>query len=156
MLSLQLECPQCHWRTLCGDADILARLRQLALFRRATDPPDELVREMVHSHRNRLKCDNCGHAGLITDFDPAQNDGDDWQQAVVCEVCRQPIDPERIEFIPNATRCAKCQTAADRGQLIAEPDYCPKCGALAELRVSCAGGLTRYKLFCTGNPACRL
>ena len=156
MLSLQLECPKCRWRTLCGDAEILARLRKLALFRRATDPPDDLVREMVLSHRDRLTCDNCGHQGLQVNFDPSQNDGDQWEQAVICEVCRKPIPAERLEFLPNATRCAICQNAADRGQLPVEPEYCPKCGSLVELRVSRGGGVTRYKLFCTGSPACRL
>lgn len=37
-----------------------------------------------------------------------------------------------------------------------EPEFCPKCGALLELRVSRGAGVTRYKQFCTGDPPYRL
>jgi RNA polymerase-binding transcription factor DksA len=90
-----------------------------------------------------------------------REDGDadeagEWAQVIVCEICRQPIPDERLEFNPRATRCAACQDAADRGASFAEPEYCPKCGAIVELRVSRGGGVTRYKLWCTSNPPCRL
>lgn len=156
MLSVQLECRHCQWWTLCGEAEIVRRLRAVGAFRRSAEPPEELVREVLRSHGPQLACDRCKETGLSVRVDAAGDDAGEWDQVVLCEICRQPIPPERLEFNPRATRCAKCQDAADRGQSQAEPDYCPRCGAIMELRVSRGGGITRYKLFCTGNPPCRL
>ena len=116
----------------------------------------------VNAHR--LTCDACHQTGLaIIGADDGGPLGsrvlagdDDWQQAVICQICREPIPPERLEVFPNSIRCAKCQDLADRGAEPVPPEYCPKCGALLEMRVSRGGGITRYKQFCTGNPPCRL
>jgi hypothetical protein len=81
---------------------------------------------------------------------------DDWQAAVLCEVCREAIAPERLEAIPGAKQCAACQGRTEAGQQVDEPDFCPNCGALVEVRVSRGGGITRYKRVCTGEPPCRL
>lgn len=155
MLSVQLECDQCGWRTICGETEVVRRLRKLGLFRRATDPPEELVREVLRDQGSRLSCDNCAASGMNLVLDGADH-GDQWEQVVVCEICREPIPSERLEFKPDARRCVKCQDASDRGQSFIEPEYCPKCGAILELRVSRSGGVTRYKQWCTGNPPCRL
>jgi hypothetical protein len=37
-----------------------------------------------------------------------------------------------------------------------EPEYCPHCGSLVELRTTRGSGITRDRRFCTGNPSCRL
>jgi ssDNA-binding Zn-finger/Zn-ribbon topoisomerase 1 len=100
-----------------------------------------------------LSCDACGGKGLCRG--EADDSAGDWQQAIVCEICRQPIDPDRLEMFPAARRCVRCQDAAERNALPTPAEYCPRCGSLLELRVSRGGGLTRYKLFCTGNPPCR-
>ena len=39
----------------------------------------------------------------------------DWQSAVLCEVCRQPIPPERIEALPGVKRCVACQGRTEAG-----------------------------------------
>lgn len=156
MLSVQLECGDCGWRTVCGETAVVRRLRTLGLFRRATDPPAEIVREVLVAHAEQLKCDHCDKIGLIIHLGAEAADRDEWEQVVVCEICRQPIPQERLEFSPNATRCVACQEATDRGESFVEAEYCPKCGSLLELRVSRAGGVTRYKHWCTGNPSCRL
>jgi hypothetical protein len=139
-------------------------LRSLGLLRRAAHPPDELVRELLVANAGRLNCDQCRSVGLVIsarsngDFD-VDFDGEgegDWQQAVTCEVCRVPIPPERLAVFADARRCVGCQDVADRGESPDEPEFCEKCGSLVELRVSHAGGMTRYKRFCTGIPACRL
>jgi hypothetical protein len=156
MLSAELTCPACSWRTICGEAEIVRRLRQLGLFRRATEPPEEIVREMLRTHGHRLPCDHCGATGLAIRLGADDSDAAEWEQVILCEICRQPIPPQRLEIVPTATRCTACQDAADRGASQVEPEYCPRCGAILELRVSRAGGLTRYKQWCTGNPPCRL
>ncbi|MCA9258883.1 MAG: TraR/DksA C4-type zinc finger protein, partial [Planctomycetales bacterium] len=155
MISLQLECPDCHWWTVCGEAEIVRRLRGVGLFRRSPHPPEDLVRELLNSHAGKLTCDRCRQSGLRIS-ETADEGDDDWVVARLCELCRQPIPSERLEFNPDARRCTECQDAADKGKSFVEPDFCPKCGSLVEVRVSKGGGITRYKLFCTGSPPCRL
>jgi hypothetical protein len=160
MFSAILACAKCGWRTTCGEDELARRLRTLGLLRRSPHPPTELVSELLKVNIHRLACDACHHTGLygptVSAGSESDDDDGDWQQARICEVCREPISPDRLEVFPTAKRCAKCQDLADRG---AEPDpieYCPKCGEVLEMRVSGGGGITRYKQFCTGNPPCRL
>ena len=155
MLSKQIQCAECGWWTLCGSSELARRLRTLGLLKRAPDPPDELVGELLATYGPKLRCDRCQATNLqIADL--TDDDRGDWQQARTCEVCRTPIDPERLAVVADATRCAACQTSADRGQAPLEVDYCPKCGAPMELRTAHSGGVTRYKLFCTATPPCRV
>ncbi|QEG34580.1 TraR/DksA C4-type zinc finger protein [Bythopirellula goksoeyrii] len=154
-----LACPDCGWRTVCSHDELARRLRKLGLLRRAPHPPDDLVDELVHTNLARLTCDQCHAAGLaIVEADDVSSsaDADDWQQAAICEICRKPVPPERLEIFPSARRCVTCQDAEDRGLEPSAVEYCPKCGSLLEMRVSQSGGVTRYKQFCTGQPACRL
>ncbi|MEJ2558898.1 MAG: TraR/DksA C4-type zinc finger protein [Anaerolineae bacterium] len=32
----------------------------------------------------------------------------------ICERCREPIDPARLEVVPEATLCVKCKTIVER------------------------------------------
>jgi len=126
MFSVQLTCPDCQWRTVCGEEEIAKRLRKLGLLRRAAEPPVEMLQELLISHGSQLTCDQCKAVGLVIG-DPAVEDDfdDDWQQAILCEVCRKPIPAERLEFMPKTTRCVDCQSAEDRGEVEEEFDYCP-------------------------------
>ncbi len=156
MLSATLQCNACDWQTTCGEEEIARRLRVLGLLRRSAHPPEDLVRELLATSAERLACDQCGKAGLAFSESKLEDDDGDWQQATVCEVCRKPIPPERVEVFPEARRCVGCQDVADRGEEPEELEFCEKCGSLVELRVSRGGGITRYKRFCTGSPGCRL
>lgn len=154
MLAVRLLCQKCGWQTSCGEEQIARRLRKLGLLKRAQLPTEELIRELLIASVARLTCDACGELQLV--FSESDDEDGDWQQAVVCEVCHKPIAPERVEALPGVRRCVACQDLADRGAEPEEPEFCEKCGALVELRVSRGGGITRYKRFCTGNPPCRL
>jgi hypothetical protein len=166
MLPTILACANCGWRTTCGEDELARRLRTLGLLRRSPHPPAEVVSELLRVNVHRLICDACHHTGLAIigadDGGPyrilasSSDDDGDWQQARICEVCREPISPDRLEVFPTARRCAKCQDLADRGADAPPVEYCPKCGAVLEMRVSRGGGITRYKQFCTGDPPCRL
>jgi len=156
MIAARLMCPQCGWQTTCGEVEIARRLRVLGLLKREAKPAEDLVRELLIANARRLACDQCQTAGLVFSEPEKPEDSGDWQQAIVCEVCKQPIPPERVEVFPDAKRCVGCQDVADRGEEPEEPEFCEKCGSLVELRVSHAGGMTRYKRFCTGSPSCRL
>lgn len=156
VFSYELTCANCGWRTVCGRDDAIARLRILGLLRREPDPDEDVVAELLVDAAPRMTCPLCKEKRLSArpSVDEAE---DDWQAAVLCELCREPIDPERLEAIPGTKRCAECQGKSERGQLAEyEADYCPNCGALVEVRVSRGGGITRYKRVCTGDPPCRL
>lgn len=156
MFSYQLNCRNCGWQTTCGRDDAVARLRIVGMLRREPDPDEEVVTALLVEAAPRMTCPLCKekrlHAKATEDVD-----AEDWQAAVLCEICREPIDPERLEVIPGTKRCTACQGKSETGQLDEiEPDYCPNCGALIEVRVSRGGGITRYRRVCTGKPPCRL
>ena len=155
MFSYELNCRNCDWRTVCGRDDAIARLRIIGLLRRDREPDDDVVAELLVEASPRMTCPLCKDKRLSASHS-IDDAADDWQAAVLCEVCREPIDPERLEAIPGTKRCAACQSKAETGQLADESDFCPNCGALVEVRVSRGSGITRYKRVCTGEPPCRL
>ena len=127
------------------------------MLRREPDPDEDLVATLFVEAAPRMTCPICKEKQLWRGRRPKTCDDGDWQAAVLCEVCREPIDPERLEAIPGTKRCAACQGKAESGRLVEdEPDYCPQCGAIVEIRVSRGSGITRYKRVCTGEPPCRL
>lgn len=154
MLPRELTCPACGWRTVCGLADAVARLRLVGQLRREKEPDEATVEVLLAEAAPQMTCPTCKSRGLVVSTVETQDD--DWQAAVLCEICRQPIPPERLEYLPETRRCVACQNSAEAGQLADEPEFCPKCGSLVELRVSRGAGITRYKRFCTGSPSCRI
>jgi hypothetical protein len=156
VFSYELKCRRCDWRTVCGHDDAVARLRLIGLLRREPEPDESLAAELFVESAPRMTCPVCKEKSLAAS--PAESlPDDDWLAAVLCEICLEPIPPERLEALPGAKRCARCQQKAETGELReSEPEYCPQCGALVEIRVSRGTGITRYKRVCTGNPPCRL
>lgn len=157
MLAKSLHCRECGFRTLAGRDDLVGRLRLVGQLRRDKDPDDAIVEALLAEYTPLMTCPGCKARGLVAK-DPGdewEEDDSDWQAAVLCEVCRQPIDPERLEVLPDTKRCTDCQHKSETGTLVDdEPEFCPRCGALVELRVSRGSGITRYRRFCTGG--CRL
>lgn len=158
MFSFELTCRKCGWRTVCGRDDAVARLRLIGLLRRDKEPADDLVATLLVDAAPRMTCPICKEKKLhARPHEVDDSDAADWPDVALCEICRQPIPPERLEAIPNAKRCAACAAKAESGALPeVEPDYCPRCGAPIDVRPTRAGGITRYKRVCTGNPPCRL
>jgi hypothetical protein len=156
VFSYELKCRGCGWRTVCGLDDAVARLRLIGLLRREPDPDNDLAAALLVEAAPRMTCPICKEKQLSASPGDV-DDQADWQSAVLCEICRSPIPPERLEAVPGARRCTACQDKAETGRLDSgESEYCPYCGALVELRVSRGGGISRYKRFCTGIPPCRL
>jgi hypothetical protein len=156
VFSFELICRRCHWRTVCGRDDAIARLRLIGLLRREPDPDDSLLAELFADAAPRMTCPVCKEKSLSA-APSDDSDKENWQAAILCEICRAPIPIERLEAIPDVRRCAKCQCLAESGALeSSEPEYCPHCGAVVEVRMSRGTGITRYKRVCTGSPPCRL
>ncbi len=157
MLSRELTCTGCGWRTVCGPVDIATRLRLVGVLRRDSDPDEAVLAELLPGAAERMTCPFCKRIGLAASEAVDEFGDDDWQAAVLCESCREPIPPVRLEGFPDSRRCVAGQARSGSGEPEPdEPEFCPRCGALVELRVSRGGGLTRYKRFCTGTPSCRL
>jgi Zn finger protein HypA/HybF involved in hydrogenase expression len=158
MFSYELTCRNCKWRTVCGLDDAVGRLRIIGQLRREREPDEAIVAALFVESASRMTCPLCKEKALFARPSlESADEADEWQTAVLCEICREPIDPERIDAIPGAKRCAACATKAEAGELDEiEPDYCPNCGALIEVRLSRGSGMTRYKRVCTGDPPCRL
>lgn len=124
-----------------------ARLRAIGKLRRVAEPEIEVLAELFVAAAGGLPCEKCGKAGLVA---TGSSDEDaDWGGSRPCEVCGKPIPAERLELFPHARVCVACQGRSESGQDFAEPEYCPKCGALMKVRQSRAGGVTRYIMSCS-------
>ncbi len=156
MLSKKLHCRSCSWQTTSGREDLISRLQLVGLLRRDNDPEDEIILALLEDAAARMTCPSCKSIGLVaSDSEETETEwDDDWQAAVLCNHCRKPIPPERVEALPGVKQCVECQGMEETGTLPEEPDFCPRCGSLVEIRVSQSGGITRYKQFCTSG--CRI
>ena len=143
--SLELRCPRCAQVQVCGPPLMLARLRQLGMFKRAEDPPSDVIAELFLRSADRFRCDQCGTVGLVVGAA-----ADDWEATRHCVACAKPISKERLSVVPDATRCAACQAKAESGS-DETPEYCPRCGTPMVLRLRGGHGITRYVMAC---PAC--
>ncbi len=151
---LELRCRACSWSEVCGAAQMAGWLRKAGKLRADKQMELDVTVEVLSAAAGQLACPQCEQIGLIAA--PTVDDADDWPEARVCEACSKPLDPQRLEAVPNAVLCAACQRKDELGQLETETEYCPKCGAAMLLRPSKSRGITRYVNVCTGNPPCRL
>lgn len=128
MLRKVLQCRACGFRTVCGKEDLVVRLRLVGQLRRDKEPDDAIVAALVQEYAPLMTCPGCKAVGLVaTDADDEWDDADDWQAAVLCEACRQPIDPERLDVLPETRRCTDCQSKSEAGTLVEEePEFCPR------------------------------
>jgi predicted RNA-binding Zn-ribbon protein involved in translation (DUF1610 family) len=145
----ELHCSACLAATSCGPKEMAARLRQVGKLRRAAEPEAVVLAELFVAAAPGFRCDACGHVGLSPK--PAAGDNDDWEGQRACESCGRLIPAERVELFPNVKVCVACQSKNESGQDQAEPEYCPRCGAIMKLRQSRARGITRYVTTC---PEC--
>ena len=150
----ELRCPACSWAEVCGPAEIAAWLRKARKLRAGGEPEWEIMVEVFLATAAQLACPKCGKAGLAAV--PAADDDAGWPEAAVCSACAKPISKERSEAVPGTTLCAACQRKEELGLTKTAAEYCPRCGAPMELRLSKSAGVTRYVLRCTANPPCRI
>ena len=135
----------CQEAEVCGPAQMVARLRSVAVLRREADPDPDLLLELFRYSVAKFSCHACDHLGLqLQEVATA-----DWDTVRMCSVCGGRIPSERLELFPTAQRCARCETAADNGP---ERDFCPKCGEVLTTRLRRGAGIAKYELSC---PRCR-
>ena len=148
---LDVVCGKCAWRESFGLAQMAKWLRAAGKLRADRQPEAEIVYELFRSAAPQLPCPNCGRKSLTL----AACSDDAWGDEGLCEACRRPIPRARLAALPGVRLCADCQSAEETGQSPRSVEYCPRCGAPLEVRLSRAAGVTRYVMTCTGNPPCR-
>ncbi len=151
---LELRCRSCDWCERCGPHRVAAWLRKAGKLRPDRQPEPDILYEVFYATVGQLTCPQCGKMGLVVG--PAAEDLAHWPGPRLCECCGKPIPKERVEAIPNATRCAACQRDGEAGRPRERIEYCPRCGSPLEVRVVRSGGRTRYVLACSANPPCPL
>jgi hypothetical protein len=149
---LQLRCSACSWSEDCGQEAVARWLWAAGRLRRDQQPELEIMHEILKGICGELNCPECGRRGLRA---AACADDGQWNTARRCAGCGQPIPAERVAALPDATLCASCQQGEESGRAAGEVEYCPRCGAVMELRLSRKAGLSRYVMQCSGNPPCR-
>ena len=150
----QLRCPECDWTEICGPEQMVHWLRRVQKVRAGREPEPEFLVEVFRSAAAGFCCPRCEQTGLAAM--PVTDDNCDWPETRPCSACGKIIPPERLQAIPGATLCARCQQDEEHGAGPTEVEYCPKCGAPMALRLSRSSGVTRYVMNCTAHPPCRL
>lgn len=144
-----LVCPHCHERETLSFEDMQARLRAAGLLKRAKQPDEATVIELLKATIPAWSCDACGRQGLT--LQPTRETlEDDWGDAKLCERCKTPIPAERLELFPKTTLCMNCQKNAEKdGGDNGEVEYCPRCGEIMQLKRTTVG-IARFVMVCPG------
>ncbi|MEM7316580.1 MAG: TraR/DksA C4-type zinc finger protein [Planctomycetota bacterium] len=149
-ISLYLQCTGCDRVEYCDGDNLVAKLRSVQMLRRMAKPDEELIRALIEEAADRLPCEKCDSRGMtVTENDPFDDDA--WGDPKKCEGCGGKIPPERLEVFPDTTMCMKCQSGAERGEVSDEPDYCPRCGDIMQMKRRTGGGIAGYRMVC---PTC--
>jgi hypothetical protein len=151
---LELRCPDCLWREVCGPAEVAAWLGKAGKLRANGHPELAVLYEVFRATVAQLTCPQCGRMGLGV-ATPVE-DRTAWPGEALCICCGKPIPKERLEAIPDVRHCATCQRGTERGRPEEEKEFCPRCGAPLEVTMIGAGQRARYVLACTANPPCNL
>jgi hypothetical protein len=152
-LWIELHCPACDWRTTHDAVGIAQWLRTTGRLRSHSEASADELRELALALAGQIPCPACAAVGLTARV--SNGESDDWPMARRCEACGQPISAERLEVLPDASLCAECQLAGERGEHASTQEYCAKCGSPLVVRPTRGAGIRRYRLVCSNNPPCR-
>jgi len=143
----------------------------VAVCRGSTSPETDHEKAYL---RFRLACKNSGvdEAQIVSagfqfppSHEPMQHEYDSDVVEIpvrLCLICSRPIHPERIEAVPNTTRCVSCQASAE--SVSSNPKSsgieCPRCaerGLRSQMvwRVARDPNIPGYFLGCSRFPDCR-
>ena len=132
---IELGCPKCGWKSVCGPTSALEWLRRAGMARRDAQPEVDLLGELLRAAADRLACPECASVGLSAAA-VEEEDDEAWGMARACEGCGKPIAHERLEALPTATLCAGCQSKSESGEQLGPREFCPRCGNVMTLRKS--------------------
>ncbi|MDH3717831.1 MAG: TraR/DksA C4-type zinc finger protein [Planctomycetota bacterium] len=148
---IELRCGSCGWNEVCGEDGVARWLRVAEKLRHDRQPDMQIMLEILRATASQLGCPECQQQGLlVVDAEPT----DAWPSARLCEACGKPIPAERLDALPHTTMCTACQQTDERGEGSQEIEYCPRCGAPMELKLSKGAGISRYVMVCSASPPC--
>lgn len=147
----RLICRQCGWCSPCDPATMLRLLQAMGMLRRAQEADAGMIEELFRGNRHRVCCPSCRQVALVdaAGGEAAEMDDENWNMSRRCRECRQPISPERLEALPNADLCTRCQGLDDRGSLPKDEEYCRRCGGIVVLRRRTSGVQSGYQRVCS-------
>lgn len=151
---LELRCSNCGWSELCGPNTVASWLRKAGRLRAKHTPELDILYELFYAAAPGFACPECKAIGLAAR--PASENHAEWPGMRLCECCGKPIPRERLEALPQTTRCAACQSAGEQGRPPPRIERCPRCGSPLEVRAVESAGRTRYVMACSAYPPCRL
>ncbi len=145
--NMDVCCATCGHVRSVSLGQMVEHLRGLGMFKRQKEPDPQLVCELYASQIPLLRCGECGRIGFDAHAEEELDDAQ-WGGLRACEVCGQAIVAERLEVFPDTRRCTGCQGVADRGEDAVDTEYCPRCGAIMEMRLRGGAGITGYAMRC--------
>jgi hypothetical protein len=155
---IEISCSRCGAKQRWGFEAVLRCLVNNGKFRRTGDPTPEVVFELFYAFAPTLPCPSCEEVGFFVKpatgppDDAAFDDpDDDWNEAVLCRVCRKPIPSERLAAVPGVKVCVPCGERVTRGKIPPDDDpsdACPRCGTPLVRRLVRAGGANRVEFVC--------
>ncbi|MHB0959657.1 MAG: TraR/DksA family transcriptional regulator [Pirellulaceae bacterium] len=145
----ELTCSACGKHEIVGPLQMLERLRAAGMLKREKEPDWELVCELFRTQPALHSCVNCGSDAVL--LAPYVERAEDWEETRRCERCQTKIPLDRLEVFPDTRLCVACQQRHDRDEPEGEPEYCPRCGTIMQLRLSRSSGIAHYLMYC---PAC--
>jgi hypothetical protein len=143
----ELTCSACGAREMIGPPQMLERLHAAGMLKREKEPDWELVRELFRSSATARRCEKCGSCAVVLQL-CADAEDDDWGDVRCCEQCGATIPAQRLEIFPDTRLCVACRQTRDRGVEDTEPEYCPRCGSVMQMRLSRSSGISRYVMHC--------
>ncbi len=144
---MELLCPACGWSKSCGPLDMVEQMRTVRMLRAGAAVEPAFLFELFGAAAGKSTCPDCQHQGLSAipeDDSPSQ-----WPSARSCAICFNVISRERVAAMPEVRYCANCQGDIEKGKSRGEPDYCPRCGNVREMRANNQRYGTRYTMYCT-------
>ena len=142
-LRQRMTCRACGREQMWGPDEALEYLRSKGKFRRDTRPDMDAIMTLFAA--DPPLCPDCLSTEVV--FSPVRDD-EGWGEVRCCEVCRSPIQVERLEVFPQTKRCVNCQDLpAEHGE---SPEFCPKCGAVMQLQHGASGRGSNYQYRCAG------
>ncbi|MCA9162072.1 MAG: TraR/DksA C4-type zinc finger protein [Planctomycetales bacterium] len=144
----QLQCSACGHRAISANAEMVSRMRTVGMLMRDKSPDPRLLDALLPTAAARMRCDGCGQTGL--NIEPFEDEWDDaaFSGGRSCESCGSIIPAERLAALPDTRVCARCQQSRESGRSSDEPEFCPRCGDLLQMRSTSQGGVTRYAMWC--------
>ncbi len=104
----EVRCTACDYFELWGLERLIRALTAAGKLSPHSEFHAELFAELFRVHAKYVACPDCGQTGSLRVARTKKGDWD-WEDAVRCEECGKEIPEARLQAVPDATRCVKCQ-----------------------------------------------